>query len=167
MAGSWIDSAARKPTPAIGDDGMHRDAILAMPAGEREAAIAELARARRCVLRYGYEHADEILPILGLSPLTDDERAAGPLPKPEPAPVRPAAAPKPRRRRRKPRRAGTYKQCVGCRSTKPADEFPPRSYRCHICQAYEAEKSRDVGDPPPVTPEQAAANLAALAAAVE
>src|SRR5690242_16749630 len=52
--------------PAVGFDGMHRDAILAMPASERAAAIEELQRARRCVLRVGGEHAGELLDILGL-----------------------------------------------------------------------------------------------------
>lgn len=68
MAGSWIDSASIQRTAPIGCDGMHRDAILALPATEREAALAELVRARRCVLRYGYEHADEVLAMLDLEP---------------------------------------------------------------------------------------------------
>lgn len=132
MAGSWIDSASIQRTAPIGCDGMHRDAILALPATEREAALAELVRARRCVLRYGYEHADEILPMLGLDPLTDAEAAAGPLPKPKtkPAQARPPALRlrPPARPRRQP-----YKECVGCHEIKPAGAFKGRSYRCREC----------------------------------
>lgn len=69
-----IDRAAATDKPVIGFDGMHRDAILAMPASERAAAIEELQRARRFVLRVGGEHAGELLDILGLgasSPLDE------------------------------------------------------------------------------------------------
>lgn len=60
------DIAGRK-LRGFGMDGMQRDAILAMPAQEREAAIRELERARRCVLRVAApEHTAELLDKLGL-----------------------------------------------------------------------------------------------------
>jgi hypothetical protein len=63
-----IDRAAARGGPPVGFDAIHRDAILAMPATERAAAIEELQRARRYVLRVGGEHAGELLDILGLGP---------------------------------------------------------------------------------------------------
>lgn len=131
----WIESASRDRKPAVGDNFMVRDAVLVMPQTAREAELEELRNARRCVLRYAFADADQVLDILGLDPLTDAERAAGPLPKPEPeAKPRPARTPQatptrpPTRRRRQP-----YKQCVGCHEVKPADQFKGRSYRCRDC----------------------------------
>lgn len=134
--GEWIESASRQPKPLVDDAFMRRDAVLVMPPTEREAALEELRNARRTVLRYAFDDADHVLDILGLDPLTDAEKAAGPLPKPKPdpeakpRPSTPQAAPKrpPTRRRRQP-----YKQCVGCHNIKPADQFKGRSYRCRDC----------------------------------
>ena len=62
-----IDRAAGTDRRLVGFEFMHRDAILARPVAEREAAILELERARRCVLRAAGEHADEVLDALGLT----------------------------------------------------------------------------------------------------
>lgn len=115
-----IDRAAARDKPAIGFDGMHRDAILAMPAAERAAAILELVRARRCVLRVAGEHAGEILSMLGLVEDAEPET---------PVPARPI-----------PMGAPTEKRCGRCKQTKPAAAFYPDpryknglSSRCRDC----------------------------------
>lgn len=64
--GSQISSAAMTARPPVGSEYMHRDAILALPVQERDEAVRELVRARRCVIRLAGEHAEEILPMLGL-----------------------------------------------------------------------------------------------------
>lgn len=168
MAGSWIDSASVQRTGPIGVDGMHRDAILALPTTERNAALAEIARAGRLVHRMTADHAcewlcpnpkhdhhgpltrplcadttcryagnsdtDTVLDLLGLPPRSDQGKAVGPPREPKPVATPPEL-------QRRPRRV-TYKQCVGCRTPKPAEEFPPRSYRCRACE-LERERVRN------------------------
>jgi hypothetical protein len=61
-----IERAAMTDRPPGGFEYMNRDAILALPPGERAEAIAELRRARQCVLRLAGHDAAEILAALGL-----------------------------------------------------------------------------------------------------